>query len=194
MSELEKILNTFEVVKRHPEWYPNTDAPFKVYDKENYMKAAIITDIFKDTNGHVGIEIRYTDDDTSRCYEISDTITNNNLTVRENPDYFYENQDLRFTYLFMTEGLFTKYKDKVWPERFYDDDDLYLEYIETIDSCHAKYKFFWYDGFDRENEYIVTLTREDINELLVDSLGFMYNLQDAITIMGLWKQPDDNEE
>ena len=85
----------------------------------------------------------------------------------------------------MTENRVNKYRNKVWPKYFDGFDGLYLEYIETIDPTHANYKFCWY-----ENEYIVTLSREDINELLNDAEKYVNELQDVIIIMDL----DDLDE
>lgn len=167
----------------------------KVYDKEEDLKPAWITNIFKDTNGDIGIEIHYIDDDTDRFYKLWEKTE---ATIPESnrcPEYRYDDP-CQFDYSFITEERISKLMKKVWPDRFDDDDgdDLYLEYVETIDPNHANYKFFWLDGSSRENEYIVTLSKDDINELLTDSQRFMYDLQDAIKIMGLWPPKDEDEE
>lgn len=195
MNEFEKVILCFKKSRAHeimPACY-NPSAFLNVYDKENDYKPAVITNIFKDSNGDIGIEIRYTDDDTIRCYKLYED-TDTDLPICDtHPEYRYDGSE-SFHYLFITEDTVSKYKNKVWPELFDGGDGLYLEYIETIDPSHANYKFFWPDGFGRESEYLVTLSRDDINELLNNPVSFIYELQETIEIIGLWKKPNDDDE
>ena len=196
MTTFEKVLICFKGVQEGG-FIPQGLDPneyLKVYDKEDDLKPAWITNIFKDTNGDIGIEIHY-DDDTSRFYKLRE---DTEVTIPEcttTPEYRYRGTGYPFDYLFITEGRVSKVMKKVWPDRFtLDMDDPYLEYIETVDANHANYKFSWLDGSNRETLYIITLSREDINELLKDPEGFIYDLMDTIAIMGLWPPKDDYED
>lgn len=197
MSEFEKVIRNFKIPTQSTDHLMsvtyNHEKFINVYDRENDYAPARIINITNDPDG-IAIEIKYIKDDTTRCYLISDE-TDIDLPENDQPhNYFYKGKN-SFDYLFITENQISKFKEKVWPNRFDDDEftDTYLEYIETIDVNHSNYKFIWHDGFDRENEFVVTLSREDINELLDDAEEFMYKLQDAIIIMGLWATPHDNE-
>jgi hypothetical protein len=196
MSEFEKVVRNFKLFTNSYDLpIPVTYNPKKflyVYDKEEDYAPARIINITNDPDG-IAIEIKYIKDDTTRCYLLSDK-TDIALPENDQPhDYFYKGKD-SFDCLFITENQVSKFKEKVWPLRFDDAEaDPYLEYIETIDPNHSNYKFIWHDGFDRENEFIVTLSREDINELLDDAEEFMYKLQDTIIIMGLWTTSQEEE-
>ena len=198
MSEFEKVIGNFKLFTNSYDLpIPVTYNPKKflyVYDKENNYEPARIINITNDPAG-IAIEIKYVKDDTTRCYLLSDK-TDIALPENDQPhDYFYKKGKDSFDCLFITENQISKFKEKVWPSRFDDDEfaGTYLEYIETIDANHSNYKFIWHDGFDRENEFIVTLSREDINELLDDAEEFMYKLQDAISVMGLWAAPKEED-
>lgn len=165
----------------------------KVYDKENDLKPAWIKNIFKDPDGNIGIEILYMDDNTNRFYSLYD---DSDIVIPESnyrPEYRYDNP-CSFDYLFTTEERMSKLMKKVWPNTFDGEDGLRLEYIGMIDLDHANYKFIWIDGNNRKNEFIVSISRDDVNELLDDSEGFMYDLMDAIIVMGLWPPKDEDEE
>ena len=157
-----------------------------VYDREKHCAPARIIGITNDPDG-IAVEIKYLKDGTTRCYLLSDK-TDMHLPENDQPhDYFYKSKN-SFDYLFITENQISRLKDKVWPIRFGDINDAYLvyrkcnqvqvflclfEYIEPIDANHSNYKFIWYDGSNRKNEFIVTLSREDINELLDDEEDFI---------------------
>ena len=165
----------------------------KVYDKENDLKPAWIKNIFKDPDGNIGIEILYMDDNTNRFYSLYD---DSDIVIPESnyrPEYRYDNP-CSFDYLFTTEERMSKLMKKVWPNTLDGEDGLRLEYIGMIDLDHANYKFIWIDGNNRKNEFIVSISRDDVNELLDDSEGFMYDLMDAIIVMGLWPPKDEDEE
>jgi hypothetical protein len=195
MNEFEKVVRNFRLFTEnndHP--IPVTYNPEKflnVYDKEEDYAPARIIYITKDPDG-IAIEVKYIKDDTTRCYLLSDE-TDIDLPKNDQPHNYRYKEASSFDYLFITENQISKFKEKVWPNRFDGFDDIYLEYIKTIDANHSNYKFIWYDGFDRENEFIVTLSREDINELLDDAEEFINKLQDAIIIMGLWTSPLEEE-
>ena len=165
----------------------------KVYDKENDLKPAWIKNIFKDPDGNIGIEILYMDDNTNRFYSLYD---DSDIVIPESnyrPEYRYDNP-CSFDYLFTTEERMSKLMKKVWPNTFDGEEGLRLEYIGMRDLDHANYKFIWIDGNNRKNEFIVSISRDDVNELLDDSEGFMYDLMDAIIVMGLWPPKDEDEE
>lgn len=196
MSEFEKVVRNFRMfTTSNDRPIPVTYNPEKflnVYDKENNYASARIINITNDPDG-IAIEIKYIKDDTTRCYLISDE-TEIHLPENDQPNnYFYEGK-YAFDYLFITGNQISKFKEKVWPNRFDGFDDICLEYIETIDANHSNYKFIWHDGFNRENEFTVTLSREDINELLDDADEFIDKLQDAIIIMGLWATPREEND
>lgn len=195
MNEFEKVVRNFKLFtagdgRPIPVTY-NPEKFLNVYDKENYYAPARIIDITNDPDG-IAIEIKYIKDDRTRCYLISDE-TGIRLPKNDKPHNYRYEEACDFDYLFITENQISKFKGKVWPNRFDGFDDIYLEYIETIDANHSNYKLIWHDGFNRENEFIVTLSREDINELLDDTEEFINKLQDAIIIMGLWAPPREEE-
>lgn len=163
-----------------------------VYDIENDYRKATISDIARDSDERIVIQIRY-DDGATRWYLVSDQVDVEIPRTVTNVDCFY-NESSTFNYLFMTEGQMMKYRDKVWPKMFYTSDDIYLEYNKTIDPTHADYELIWCDGFDRRNEYMVTLSREDINELINDAETFINQLTDSICILGLWTPPTKEDE
>lgn len=194
MTELEKVISCFKKSKAHeimPACY-NPSALLRVYDTENDYKPGTIIDIFKDPEAHdwIGIKIKY-DDDTTQCYKfrISFDI---DLPINTNPEYTFNNICV-FDYTLMTENKFSKYRDKVWPNLFEAADEIYLEYVETIDPSHANYKLSWFDQSNRQLEYLVTLSRDDINELLENAENFIYDLQETIYIMKIDKSLDDEE-
>lgn len=195
MSTFEKVITCFTKMKEGA-IIPICFDPnkwLKVYDRENDLKPAWIKNIFKDPDGNIGIEIHYIDDNTDRFYSICD---DSDIVIPESdchPEYRYDNP-CSFDYLFTTEERMSKLMKKVWPNIFDGGDDLRLEYIDMIDSEHANYKFIWIDGHNRKNEFIVSISREDVNELLDDSERFMYDLEDAIIVMGLWPPKDEDEE
>lgn len=164
-----------------------------VYDKENDYRKATITDIARDSDEEIVIQIRYDDDDTTRWYLISDEVDVEIPRTVTHVDCFYEGSS-PFDYLFMTEGQMMKYWDKVWPKMFGISDDICLEYNKTIDPTHADYELIWWDGFNRRNEYMVTLSREDINKLINDAETFINQLTDSICILGLWTPPTKEDE
>lgn len=195
MNEFEKVIGNFEALTG------NADCPssltynpkkfLNVYDIEANFAPARIIGITNDPDG-IAVEIKYLKDDTTRCYLLSDKI-DNDLPENDQPhDYFYKSKN-SFDYLFMTENQISRFKDKVWPIRFGEFDDAYFEYIETIDPNHSNYKFIWYDGSNRKSEFIVTLSREDINDLLDDDEDFINQLIDTIIIMGLRPAPQEEE-
>lgn len=194
MSTFEKVITCFTKMKEGgiiPICF-DPNKWLKVYDRENDLKPAWIKNIFKDPDGNIGIEIRYIDDNTNRFYSICD---DSDIVIPESdchPEYRYDNP-CSFDYLFTTEERMSKLMKKVWPNIFDGGDDLRLEYIDMIDSEHANYKFIWIDGHNRKNEFIVSISREDVNELLDDSERFMYDLEDAIIVMGLWAPPQEEE-
>ena len=167
-----------------------------VYDKENDYRKATITDIARDSDEEIVIQIRYDDDDTTRWYLISDEVDVEIPRTVTHVDCFYEGSS-SFDYLFMTEDQMMKYRDKVWPKMFGTSDDICLEFNKTIDPTHADYDLIWWDGFNRRNEYTITLSREDINSLINDKETFINQLTDSICILGLWtpptKEDKDNE-
>lgn len=186
MSDLEHVIKSFKLsqLSKAGGEIPTEYDPekwLKVYDKEQDNRPALITNISKEPDGYIAIEFKYTDkdDDTTWCYRICDKVSVDLPTNDGNLNYIYESS-YWFNYYFMTENRVSKYRNKVWPKYFDGFDGLYLEYIETIDPTHANYKFCWY-----EKEYIVTLSREDINELLNDAERYVNELQDAIIIMDL---------
>ena len=195
MTTFEKVITCFTKMKEGGLMPIDLDPNklLKVYDKENDLKPAWIKNIFKDPDGNIGIEIHYIDDDTDRFYSLCD---DSDIVIPESnyhPEYRYDNPS-SFDYLFTTEERMSKLMKKVWPNTFDDGIGSRLEYIWVIDSDHANYKFIWVDGCNRTNEFIVTISREDINELLEDSEKFMNDLQDAIIVMGLWPPKDEDEE
>lgn len=195
MTELEKIISCFKKSKAHeimPACY-NPSALLKVYDTENDYKPGIIIDIFKDSEDPdcIGIKIKYDDDDTTSCYKFQVSF-DIDLPINTNPEYTFNNACV-FDYTLMTENKFSKYRDKVWPSLFETADKIYLEYVETIDPSHANYKLSWFDQSKRQFEYLVTLSRDDINELLENVENFIYDLQEAIYIMKIGKSIDDEE-
>ena len=185
ISEFEKVVGNFKLfTSSYDIPIPVTYDPKKflfVYDKEEDYAPARITNITKDPDG-IAIEIKYDKDHTTRCYLLSDD-TDIELPKNDKPHNYHYEESSSFDYLFITENRISKFKEKVWPNRFDVFDGIYLEYVETIDANHSNYKFIWHDG----SEFIVTLSREDINELLEDAEDFMNTLQDAIIIMGLWE-------
>lgn len=194
MTTFEKVVTSFTKMKEGGLIPTDLDPNrlLKVYDRENDFKPAWIENIFKDPDGNIGIEILYMDDNTNRFYSICD---DSDIVIPESnchPKYRYNNS-CSFDYLFTTEERMSKLMKKVWPNIFDDGNGLCLKYIETIDSDHANYKFIWVDGFNRNNEFIVTISREDINELLENSEGFMNDLTDAIIVMGLWSPKDEDK-
>lgn len=195
MSEFESVIRSFKMFTASNNYLipvPNNPEKFlNVYDKENNYAKARIINITNDPDG-IAIEIKYIKDDTTRCYLIFDE-TDMHLPENDQPHNYFYSQKSAFDYLFITENQISKFKEKVWPIRFDGFDNVYLEYIETIDANHSNYKFIWHDGFNRENEFIVTLSREDINKLLNDANEFIDKLQDAIIIMGLWTSPLEEE-
>lgn len=167
------------------------------YDIQNDYRKATITDIARDADERIVIQIRY-DDDTTRWYRVSDKVDvtiPRSVRPGKHVDCFYK-ESSTFSSLFITEGQMMKYRDKVWPKMFDAPDDIYLEYDKTIDSTHAEYNLIWWDGFNRRNEYMVTLSREDINELINDAETFINELTDSIIISGLWTPPtkEDKDE
>ena len=195
MSDLEHVIQSFketQLSKAGGEIPAEYDPKLwlKVYDKEQEYRPALITNISKTPNDYIAIEFKYTDkdDDTIWCYLLCDEIDVDLPTNDGNLNYIYDaNSSEWFDYWFMTENRVNKYRNKVWPKYFDGSDGLYLEYIETIDPTHANYKFCWY-----EKEYIVTLSREDINELLNDAEFYINELQDVIIIMDLDDLDDDD--
>lgn len=192
MSDLEHVIQSFKLSQLSkaggeiPAEY-DPELWLKVYDKEQEKRPALITNISKTPDGYIAIEFKYTDkdDDTTWCYLLCDELDVDLPTNDGNLNYIYESSGW-FDYWFMTENRVSKYRNKVWPKYFDGFDGLYLEYIETIDPTHANYKFCWY-----EKEYIVTLSREDINELLNDAEKYVNELQDVIIIMDLDDLDDD---
>lgn len=190
MSDLEKVIKCFKLVQEGAAIPTDYDPEkwLKVYDKEQEYRPAIITNITKTPDDYIAIEFKYTDndDDTTWCYLLCDKL-DVDLPINDgNLNYVYTGDNASwFHYWFITENRVRKYRDKVWPKYFDGFDGLYLEYIETIDPTHANYKFCWY-----EKEYIVVLSREDINELLEDAESFVDELQDAIIIMDLDEKED----
>lgn len=164
-----------------------------VYDIENDYRKATITDIARDSDKRIVIRIRYMDDDTTRWYLISDEVDVEIPRTVTHVDCFYEGSSA-FNYLFMTEDQMMKYRDKVWPKIFGTSGDICLEFNKTIDTTHADYDLIWWDGFNRRNEYTVTLSREDINELINDKEAFINQLTDSIIILGLWTPPTKEDE
>lgn len=194
MTELEKVISCFKKSKAHeimPACY-NPSALLRVYDTENDYKPGIIIDIFKDPEDPdcIGIKIKY-DDDTTSCYKFQASF-DIDLPINTNPEYTF-NSTCDFDYTLMTENKFSKYRDKVWPNLFETADEIYLEYVETIDPSHANYKLYWFDQSKRHFEYLVTLSRDDINELLENAENFIYDLQEVIHIMKIDKSIDDEE-
>ena len=189
MSDLEHVIQSFKLSMQTfdiPAEY-DPEKWLKVYDKEQEYRPALITNISKAPTCYIAIEFKYTDkdDDTTWCYLLCDEIEVDLPTNDGNLNYIYDGDSSGwFDYWFMTENRVSKYRDKVWP-KYFDGFDLYLKYIETIDPTHANYKLCWY-----EKEYVVTLSREDINELLNDAEFYINELQDAIIIMDL----DDLDE
>jgi len=162
-----------------------------VYDIQNDYRKATISDIAKDSDERIVIQIRYDDDDTTRWYLISDQVDvmiPRSVRPGKHVDCFY-NESRTFNSLLITEGQMMKYRDKIWPKMFDTPDDIYLEFNKTIDPTHADYDLIWWDGFNRRNEYMVTLSREDINELINDAETFINHLTDSICILGLWTPP-----
>ena len=108
-----------------------------------------------------------------------------------NLNYIYDSDSSEwFDYWFMTENRVNKYRDKIWPSIFKAELlDIRLEYIETIDPTHANYRFIW----ESEKEYIVTLSREDINELLNEPDQFLMELEDVIFIMKIDDLDDEDD-
>lgn len=192
MSDLEKVIKCFKLVQEGatiPTEY-DPEKWLKVYDIEQEYRPALITNITKTPDDYIAIEFKYTDndDDAKWCYLLCDKLDVDLPMNDGNLNYVYtgNNKSSWFHYWFITENRVRKYRDKVWPKYFDGFDGLYLEYIETIDPTHANYKFCWY-----EKEYIVVLSREDINELLEDAESFVNELQDAIIIMDLDEKEDE---
>ena len=193
MSDLEHVIHSFKLSKEGGDiWdiFAEYDPALwlKVYDKEQEYRPALITNISKTPDDYIAIEFKYTDkdDDTVWCYRICDEVSVNLPTNDGNLNYIYESSNW-FNYYFMTENRVSKYRDKVWPRIFKAELlDICLEYIETIDPSHSNYRFIW----ESEKEYIVTLSREDINELVNDPDQFLMELEDTIFIMKL----DDLDE
>ena len=189
MSDLEHVIQSFKLSKAGGDIPAEYDPKLwlKVYDKEQEYRPALITNISKTPDDYIAIEFKYTDkdDDTVWCYLLCDELEVDLPTNDGNLNYIYNGDSSEwFDYWFMTENRVSKYRNKVWP-KYFDGFDLDLKYIETIDPTHANYKLCW-----DEKEYIVTLSREDINELLNDAEFYINELQDAIIIMDL----DDLDE
>lgn len=199
-TTFEKVITCFNKFKSHDINIYDPRVFLTVYDKENDYRKATISDIARDSGKRIVIKIRYDDDGTYRWYLISDQVdVEIPRIVRswKHVDCFYK-ESCTFNYLFMTEDQMMKYRDKVWPKMFGTLDDICLEYNKTIDPTHADYELIWLDGFNRRNEYMVTLSREDINELINDAETFINQLTDSICILGLWtpptKEDEDNEQ
>ena len=196
MSDLEHVIQSFKLSQLSkaggeiPAEY-DPEKWLKVYDKEQEYRPALITNISKTPNDYIAIEFKYTDkdDDTIWCYLLCDELDVDLPTNDGNLNYVYNSDSSEwFDYWFMTENRVSKYRDKIWPGIFKAELlDIRLEYIETIDPTHANYRFIW----ESEKEYIVTLSREDINELLKDPDQFLMELEDAIFIT---KIDDLNDE
>lgn len=191
-NTFEKVIRCFNKSKSHDINIYDPRKFLTVYDIENDYRKATISDIARDSDERIVIQIRY-DDDTTRWYLVSDQVDVEIPRTVTNVDCFY-NESSTFNHLFMTEGQMMKYLDKVWPKMFYTSDDIYLEYNKTIDPTHADYELIWWDGFNRRNEYMVTLSREDINELINDKETFINELTDSICILGLWTPPTKEDE
>lgn len=191
---------TFEKVIRCFNRFKNRDIniydPAKflnVYDMKDDYRKATITDIARDSDKRIVIRIRYMDDDTTRWYLISDKVDVEIPRNVVNVDCFNK-ESRKFNSLLMTEYQIMKYQDKVWPKIFGTSGDIYLEHNRTIDPKHADYDLIWWDEFNRRNEYAVTLSREDINELINDEEAFINGLTDSICILGLWTPPTQEDE
>jgi hypothetical protein len=192
-TTFEKVIMCFNRFKNRDINIYDPNLFLTVYDRENDDRKATITDIARDSDEEIVIRIRYEDDDTTRWYLISDQVDVEIPRTVTHVDCFYED-DMPFNYYFMTEGQMMKYRDKVWPKTFDAPDDICLEYNKTIDPTHADYNLIWWDGFNRRNEYMVTLSREDINELINDKETFISQLTDSICILGLWTPPSKEED
>lgn len=199
-TTFEKVITCFNKFKSHEINIYDPRVFLTVYDKENDYRKATISDIARDSDKRIVIKIRYDDDGTYRWYLISDQVDVEIPRIvrpEKHVDCFYK-ESCTFNYLFMTEDQMMKYRDKVWPKMFGTLDDICLEYNKTIDPTHADYELIWLDGFNRRNEYMVTLSREDINELINDAETFINQLTDSICILGLWtpptKEDEDNEQ
>ena len=194
MTDLEHVIQSFKLSMQTYDIPAEYDPEkwLKVYDKEQEYRPALITNISKEPNGYIAIEFKYTDkdDDTTWCYRICDELDVDLPTNDGNLNYIYESSNW-FNYHFMTENRVSKYRDKIWHSIFKAELlDIRLEYIETIDPSHSNYRFIW----ESEKEYIVTLSREDINELLNDPDDrFLMELEDTIFIMKLDEQDDDED-
>lgn len=192
-TTFEKVIMCFNKHESHDINIYDPRIFLTVYDIENDYRKATITDIARDSDEEIVIQIRYDDDDTTRWYLISDEVDVEIPHTVTHVDCFYEGCS-EFNYLFMTEGQMMKYRDKVWPKMFGISDDICLEHNRTIDPTHADYNLIWWDGFNRRNEYMVTLSREDINELINDNEAFINGLTDSIIILGLWTPPTKEDE
>jgi hypothetical protein len=198
MSDLEHVIQSFKLSQLSkaggeiPAEY-DPELWLKVYDKEQEYRPALITNISKTPDGYIAIEFKYTDkdDDTTWCYLLCDELDVDLPTNDGNLNYVYDGDSSEwFDYWFMTENRVSKYRDKIWPRIFKAELlDICLEYIETIDPSHSNYRFIW----ESEKEYIVTLSREDINELLNDPDQFLMELEDAIFIMKIDDLDDEDD-
>lgn len=196
MSDLEHVIQSFKLSKAGGDIPAEYDPELwlKVYDKEQECRPALITNISKTPDDYIAIEFKYTDkdDDTISCYLLCDKLDIDLPTNDGKLNYVYDGDSSEwFDYWFMTENRMNKYRDKIWPSIFKAELlDICLEYIETIDPSHANYKFIW----ESEKEYIVTLSREDINELVNDPDQFLIELEDVIFIMKLDEKDDEEDD
>lgn len=195
-TTFEKVITCFNKSASHDINIYDPRKFLTVYDIENDYRKATISDIARDSDERIVIQIRYDDDGTYRWYLISDqvdVVIPRIVRPGKHVDCFYK-ESCTFNYLFMTEDQMMKYRDKVWPKMFGISDDICLEHNRTIDPTHADYNLIWWDGFNRRNEYMVTLSREDINELINDAETFINHLTDSIIILGLWTPPTKKDE
>ena len=92
MTTFEKVVMCFVKMEEVGPIIPGCDPDkfLKVYDKEEDLKPARITNIFKDPDGDIGIEIHYIDGDTDRFYKLLDET---DIAIPESnchPEYRYD--------------------------------------------------------------------------------------------------------
>lgn len=195
-TTFEKVITCFNKFKSHDINIYDPRLFYTVYDIQNDYRKATISDIARDSDKRIVIKIRYDDDGTYRWYLISDEVDvmiPRSVRPGKHVDCFYKDS-CTFDSLFVTEYQLSKYRDKLWPKMFGTLDDICLEFNKTIDPTHAEYDLIWWDGFNRRNEYTITLSREDINSLINDKETFINQLTDSIIILGLWTPPTKEDE
>ena len=99
-TTFEKVIRCFNKSASHDINIYDPTKFLTVYDIENDYRKATITDIARDSDEIIVIQIRYEDDDTTRWYLLSDQVDVEIPHTVTHVDCFYEEDD-PFNYYFM---------------------------------------------------------------------------------------------